>query len=92
MNKHTPGPWKVKFHLSDSNTHAEITPDGPGTCGGFFEEHYLCVSGIVSEADGFLIAAAPDLLDALGELLYARTDKAERMAREAIAKATGEKK
>jgi len=34
-----------------------------------------------------LMAAAPDLLEALQELRYARTDKAEEMADAAIAKA-----
>jgi hypothetical protein len=43
----------------------------------------------IQDANGRLIAAAPDLLEALIELRYASTEKAERMADDAIAKATG---
>lgn len=39
-----------------------------------------------------LHALNEELLEALEELLYARTDKAERMATAAIAKATGKEK
>jgi len=36
-----------------------------------------------------MMAAAPELLAALEELMYARTDKAEKMTRDAIYKAVG---
>ena len=44
----------------------------------------------VSLANLNLMLAAPELLEALQELRYAATDKAEQMADAAIAKATGE--
>ena len=56
--------------------------------GGIMESGFLMRDGSM-HPDARLIAAAPDLLAALEELMYARTDKAEKMARDAIFRATG---
>jgi len=100
--KHTPRPWKVgkgSFVIADS--------PAPGIHGSNMIEHYgghlICES--VSEANAHLIAAAPDLLEALEKCLYIighpkdepetlwRTDDeindAYMQARAAIAKAKG---
>jgi hypothetical protein len=100
--KHTPGPWPLNLRtVTDSagcvTTHAEIGP-------GWSEGRYMSVSGCIDEADARLIAAAPELLEALQDLLedhvrtlgyvYDQDDDPEesalvRFARAAIAKATG---
>ena len=73
--RHTPGPWPMhKARIADHYCIGERAP-------------YVAVAK--TEADARLVAAAPDLLEALKELRYACTDKAESMADAAIAKATG---
>lgn len=81
--KHTPGPW---IALRDSSRHRgdDWMIGRPGKP----DEVAVC-----SERDAALIAAAPDLLDALQDLLgYAAPFTADsvRRARAAIAKAGGE--
>lgn len=81
MSKHTPGPWRVGGkgeYLNQLN----IEP-----CVGVAYGH-----DIELIANARLIAAAPELLEALEELLYARTDKSEGMAIAAISKVKGEVK
>lgn len=85
--KHTPGPWSY-FHdtcaVCEANGDAEYIIDGPpgGNHGQFSEE-----------ADARLIAAAPDLLEALIEtLVIAERNEMgpwRKRAQAAIAKATG---
>ncbi len=65
MSKHTPGPWSVKTPLNDPrafDVHAGMT---------ILTRGYWAYNG---EADARLIAAAPDLLEALKALV--RHDKA----------------
>ena len=82
MSKHTPGPWRIGAIESGM-----VAIDGANG-----EE----VTGFVFREDGRLIAAAPDLLEALKALLerYALAIGNEGIecyqARAAIAKATGE--
>lgn len=91
MNKHTPGPWVWGAYCKGLY--------GPEGLEGLEKEilshesyEGMWLSHNTSrEANARLISAAPDLLEALKELLYARTDKAERSAIAAIFKATGEK-
>lgn len=99
MSEHTPGPWIV--YEPDVNS-LELR-DG---CGGYICELTTVGWEIPPDAmaNGHLIAAAPDLLAALKLLLghsgldIDAQDKdpedhaAERVARAAIAKATGERK
>ena len=80
--KHTPGPWKIGAYES-----GEMAVDGPNG-----EE----ITGFVKQEDAVLIAAAPELLDALKEMLsvyvgHPNNDgPVSTKARAAIAKATGE--
>ena len=94
MSKHTPGPWKANFAISGSVY----------IFGG--DRNFVCVFNewrdeANQEANANLIAAAPDLLEALEELLSMcqrqedfHDDGDGRMferASAAIAKARGEK-
>jgi hypothetical protein len=58
MSAHTPGPWK--YRQATRTTHQTI---GLGPRG------LLVIKNEVSDADARLIAAAPDLLDTLRELV-----------------------
>jgi hypothetical protein len=80
--KHTPGPWKIG--ALESGQAAVDGADGSE------------VTGFVSIPDASLIAAAPDLLDALEEyhrvanaVPYAQWTPAMHKAQDAIAKAKG---
>ena len=96
--QHTPGPWilttepteveGVNVHFSiDSHTHISI-------CGGQSQEHMKdAIYEDECRANARLIAAAPELLEALKELVEymaaAGFDVSLDAARAAIAKATG---
>ncbi len=79
--KHTPGPWIADEDgwIADSSGTYVVDYAGCGT-----HEAYWS-----NPADKALVLAAPDLLEALQELRYACTDKAEMMADAAIEKALG---
>lgn len=90
MSKHTPGPWHVESADSDgANVVAIAQVAWCGTNGSYGRDASQTISAKEAKANARLIAAAPDLLEALEELLYARTDKAEQMAHVAITKAKG---
>lgn len=78
--KHTPGPWRYDY--------------APGYCGELLAANGTTLAEFVtepSEANARLIAAAPDLLEALIDIAEKSTDAgAIECARAAIAKATGE--
>jgi hypothetical protein len=92
MSKHTQGPWG--FHYSN-----DVGPDDD-----YFIEFFEVVNPlgdviarVDEEPDASLIAAAPDLLDALVEVMlrhvpFSNKEAYAEKAREAIAKATGENK
>lgn len=96
--KHTPGPWKAIAYQGHAATsiisdHAEQTIQ-IAECSGFGRHSNECL------ADARLIAAAPDLVEALAPFvarnsseetitITVRTEDVTR-ARAAIAKATGE--
>ena len=91
--QHTPGPWFIEQRTDDNGaTHCRITAsDGHGWSG----NRYMSVSGCIDEHDARLIAAAPELLEALQSVLDNCLDSeglcaAHAKARAAIAKATGE--
>lgn len=92
--KHTPGPWKI----ITLDGHTYINPQRPEGEWGLIAK-MVGTSAYEESANAALIAAAPDLLAALEELLWAasrtslETDgdysNAFTAARAAIARATG---
>ena len=92
--QHTPGPWTA-VKLQDRDTF-NIFADGfvSAMCQvSRMENSTRSTSGSETAANARLIAAAPDLLEALQHLMVAhgeQLDYAFQQAQEAIAKATGE--
>lgn len=58
MNKHTPGPWRVKIYKPYRSEAIIVNNDGE-----IASVDLACMPG--AEADAYLIAAAPDMLEAL---------------------------
>jgi hypothetical protein len=85
--QHTPGPWVADGYNVKQPRGRYIAYTGPSHTP---EDIYPKSCAMEDKANANLIAAAPDLLAALEELLYGHTDKAECMASAAIAKAKGE--
>ena len=83
--QHTPGPWVIRKNDAYEEYWVQL-------------EHYTVgpASIVFSKADADLIAAAPELLEALEDAAASLEDsgkyEAAGMARAAIAKATGETK
>ena len=92
--QHTPGPWFIERRTYDNETtsYRVTASDGHGWSG----NRYMAVSGCIDEHDARLIAAAPELLEALAEISLcsqssmSSKEECGRIARAAIAKATGE--
>ena len=101
MSKHTPGPWKVSHETDISG----IENDPANGCVGAVDVAHVYLRTVPgrTEANARLIAAAPELLEALSAFLRAPSvgsngpgsstivvqDFNLRAARAAIAKATG---
>ena len=100
MSKHTPGPWSLTSF--DGTRMAEVRVDGKLAC---LLHSFSRNSTLEDEANARLIAAAPDLLEALEDLIdlckcamqTANGDIGEydidgelKQARKAIAKARGQ--
>ena len=95
MSKHTPGPWKCGQYLGHSFwvVHTDVGDRGRGM------DIVEGVAGLTPEqrlANARLIAAAPELLDALKEIVDAadgdgwnQLDASFKKARAAILKAKG---
>jgi hypothetical protein len=60
--KHTPGPWQVVAYYSSGERHTVAGPDGRDLCRFV---HSQSGGWDLKEADARLIAAAPDMLEAL---------------------------
>ena len=92
MSKHTPGPWRVVRQNGSPTTGEWMIA---GSKHGYLAEVRDCGSGDV-KANAHLIAAAPDLYDALDSLLSAIDSCAEltpqllRAFEKTLAKARGE--
>lgn len=85
--QHTPGPWVISYPSRRSRPHIR-TPDGIYVMDGGSGSSRPSVRQL---ADARLIAAAPELLEALQMLLeFPNTGPATSAARAALAKATGE--
>lgn len=59
-HKHTPAPWRI-----------DECPCGQENCKDFNVNGWFCQGGMVKKADARLIAAAPELLEALETVLLA---------------------
>ena len=92
MSKHTPGPWHLAEVENGSIKHmVPVGPDGYSLCT-VVHDGDTPFGAIYMDADARLIAAAPELLEALQMLLeFPNTGPATSAARAAIAKATGER-
>jgi hypothetical protein len=90
MSKHTPGPWKVsrRFDVYQDTQ----TPGVGGTFIASTKGQWPLPESInqICEADAKLIAAAPELLKALQDILIFDSALSQENARAAIRKATGE--
>jgi len=90
MSHHTPGPWKVSRRF---DVYQDTQTLGVG---GTFIASTKGISELpesvneVCEADAKLIAAAPELLKALQDILIFDSVLSQENARAAIRKATGE--
>jgi hypothetical protein len=88
MSKHTPGPWKESKNVMEQPVIESVRPDN--------DAFIICQTfGPDKHDNARLIAAAPELLEALRTALDASwngpmPDYARDEARAAIAKATGE--
>ncbi|CUJ42077.1 hypothetical protein U2261_10510 [Achromobacter xylosoxidans] len=71
---HTPGPWKVFDTMVDGETYGIDGADGTAVVYYGFRD---TEDGIRKKADAFLIAAAPELLQALQKLLDLQVAKKE---------------
>ena len=96
MSKHTPGPWEINWYICREGK--EELWRVPRSIGPAYVDHNHWAGNYITvdEADARLIAVAPELLEALKELMeYAgiieeRSDAvATNKARAAIAKAEG---
>ena len=89
--KHTPGPWKLRLGTGVQYDYIIETKAGALVAA---YPHYSGATKKVTKANARLIAAAPDLLEALNALLddvgRANSMLGAIKARAAIAKATGE--
>jgi hypothetical protein len=90
MSNHTPGPWTVKRRF---DVYQDTQTRGVG---GTFIATTKGISELpesvnkICEADAKLIAAAPELLKALQDILIFDSALSQENARAAIRKATGE--
>ena len=106
--QHSPGPWVVEIHIPRGSADAEYNVLAPNPDHGrksvCYSGRYLSVArGLDDEANARLIAAAPEMLEALKEIhklwccpapktmrdWSARCDVMADYARAAIAKAEG---
>lgn len=93
MSAHTPGPWTVLEHSwSDTSITAPSTPNAVCSLDiNHATEESQEADEKLMAANARLIAAAPDLLKACQQALYALKGREhDQFLREAIAKATGE--
>ena len=77
-HKHTAEPWAYQPGQTDGHWNIGLPNDIP-ECIGLRGDEYMCVSGICTESDARLIAAAPDLLEALDQLLIVMAIAQENM-------------
>ncbi len=96
MSKHTPGPWLLEQTTvyALNNERVPVNRFTASLDRGWSDNSSRILQQEV-EANAHLIAAAPDLLEALSEIIndggkFVMTQETHRKARAAIAKARGE--
>lgn len=92
--KHTSGPWEVIEDNGDYYVRGSGLTIADCTSWDYQTRQPMCPAGVgEAEANAHLMAAAPELLEALKELLFASNGLVEeayrRDARAAVAKAEG---
>lgn len=99
MSKHTPGPWRLEEVVDRSIKHLCPVADVDGFSlltvvhtEGYDGDECVPFGAVYRDADARLIAAAPDLLEALKGVLRVADRKTDEFdaARAAIAKAEGQ--
>lgn len=101
MTKHTPGPWEIAFETFDNDGAPETAIQAlGGRAFVAFALEFGPNNPQMREANARLIAAAPDLLEALKKIVKSLADQDDEgmiehvylmiKARAAITKATGE--
>ena len=93
MSKHTPGPWQIDWYICrEKGKELWRVPRSIGpACAD--HDHWAGNHITVDAADAHLIAAAPELLEALQDMVSdhaSLSDATLAFARAAITKATGE--
>jgi hypothetical protein len=92
---HTPGPWDYEVHENGCVFVTSPTTDGRGDIADLYvNEGHSIATKENAEANAMLIAAAPDLYDALIALVQAEHSDDMHLwikAKTALAKARGEK-
>ena len=91
MSKHTPGPWRFNSHAWAPSQGTVVSSQSHPICELAEAKHRQCYGGQTGY-DGPLIAAAPELLAALREIVESKSGYGHSMwdrARAAIEKATG---
>ena len=99
MKAYTEGEWIYHDYsnsviIKDSGSRGAGYPPEEGTIASLNDDEYICN---YNKYDGYLIAAAPDLYEALEDALqeletmsYSHYERLERKIRAALAKARGE--
>lgn len=98
MSKHTPGPWRVAECGTKGCWCRTIVADVPDIVDDGDSDFHIITSGSLRKHNANLVAAAPELLEALKRLQLAYTNSHSpsvradcwKQAADAIAKATGE--
>lgn len=87
MSKHTPGPWEVQGHVDiDNMPDFEVVAPRHADSG----PYYFSVAQHMTREDAHLLAAAPELLEALVNVCELLGGDVPDSARAAIRKATEE--
>lgn len=102
MSKHTPGPWTYEavsqtvYGISEGGCNKTVEPFMIANVRGWGHLQYLPNGAEIQDANGRLLAAAPDLLEALENIVALSQNhncyefEAYSKALDAIAKAKGE--
>ena len=90
-DKHTPGPWTVQERITEPDNHGKYSIydaeyEYIGTCDAYLNGHHDTDKNL---ANARLIAAAPELLEALESIAEHGHEEEREVARDAIKAAKG---